>query len=206
MAKFYTFCKSGALKGSTVYDISKKNKVYPYITANEAWEKLSDLLNLSGINEDEQDAAKNILQGRLRYVFGFVQTLASHLKEVTASNLTQEKKNSMFLQALEKHANEIWDYIDDRLEHILKTLAKKPYGQTLKNRCKSVYWMHYLMSIILVYRHIAAVLKQSCTTETPTFSIKEFQHKFVMSPEDTGFLLFAEGSDGRQWSNQLVTN
>lgn len=141
MADFSQFSKSGAAKGSMVYDLSQKSTTeeYPYVTAEEAWEKLEQFFEFSDIEVSLKKAAMYILQGRLRYVFGFLRALASVLQPNKSAVLSKEEKNVLFARAIQKHADDIQQYIDARWNDILASFAKeqnKRAATALTNGCK----------------------------------------------------------------------
>jgi hypothetical protein len=128
MADFATFSQSGVLKGSQIYDLGKSDvpDSYPYVAPEDALQKLEEFFNLSDIEESVKSAAKLILQGRLRYVFGFARSLTKKLKSQNKISMTE--KNRIFLEALVNHSDEIQEHINARWKDIQKNLNKFKEG------------------------------------------------------------------------------
>ncbi len=112
-------------KGSSIFKLSEAQETYPYVTPEEAQRQLGTLVDLTGITNDNMNLAKKNLQGRLRYVFGFIRHLyvAARLHKVKGNKAptkdTPEEKNKIFKDALMALEKDIDDSLKDQWAKII---------------------------------------------------------------------------------------
>lgn len=135
--------------------------LYPYLSADESWDKLNDVLDLSGIHEPIQQLAKYVLQGRLQHVFDIVNEIKCKDSE------TSVDKNMVFMKALYQHIQFMAGYVTRKMENFTELMPSEKL-------------------LTAFYQCIADVIAHP----RQKFSIDMFKQRFGVSVEETGLFMF----------------
>lgn len=140
MTRFEALEGSSGAKGKSLYKLAEVEESYPYVTSKQAMEILSEWINLDGITEKNLERANHQLQGRLRYVFGFLRFLFAvafkrYLVDPTTGtanpSVVLERKNYIFEQGLIDLSLDINHTIKRQWEKVMKITNTKPVTDTM---------------------------------------------------------------------------
>ncbi len=122
LTDFELLLKSGGAKRSIVYYYAQQGLSFPYIEPEDGWGRIEEYFDFSEIKPKYIAEAKEVLQGRLRYVFGFIKQLAAQIvyREHSNNKFSAEEKNDIFISALKDHREDMKKYFAAHWQRLVK--------------------------------------------------------------------------------------
>jgi hypothetical protein len=119
MTNFNELIGSGGAKGSVVFNFKDQPSItFPYVQPEQTIELLGKFFHLEEIEPSQIEAAKKVMQGRLRHVFRFIPEMYLAAKNLNfeKKNLDRNAMNAIFQLAVNNLGASITRNIRDRLK------------------------------------------------------------------------------------------